>query len=320
MLLILIFIIIISILIFFFGYLIEDQIDLDFNYNKLYFKNKIVDIETIEDYINFKEEFEQHLNFEDKKEIIWYDDKKEKTDIVVYFLHGFRATKREGTGVPQSIAKKAKANLLLARQPGVGVYNREDSFDNITFYNYLRNIYEDLILLSILGNKIILCGSSTGCTYNIIATTIFKQFNIYKNIFFSPNVGLHYIYNNILIYLSYGYGRALINITKNKFKLDDVVTDMNIVKPLISVTKIYNNLKIIFNNDFIAFISENDPLVLNKKVDLFFDNATSSVKHYYIFKNENIHPILTFRTKDVFLNKIDIFLKQKTNSIIKEKI
>lgn len=315
---ILILIIIILLLIFFLGNVIESNIELNFEYNNLYYNNKIIDIKNIEEYINYKENLINHLDLNKKKEIVWFENKNEKTDFVIYFLHGFNSNKLEGKTYSIQLAKETKSNLLLARLPGNGVYNKETSYNNLNFYNYLRDIYDDLILLSILGNKIILIGSSTGCTYNIIASSIFKKFNIYKNIFFSPNLGLNFYTNIGVNLLSYGYGKSIIKLTTDKIKIDNNIITPDVFLPLIGSLKAYNSIKNNFNNDFIIFVSENDELVSNSKINNFFKNIENVKKHYYIFKNEKVHPILFLKnSNNLFIEKTLYFLNNYTEKIIK---
>lgn len=241
--------------------------------------------------------------------------------MVIYFLHGFNTDKEEGKEFCIEFSKKIKANLLLGRLPGNGLRNKESSFKNKTFYDYIRVIYEDLILLSILGEKIILVGSSTGCTYNIIASVIFKNFNIYKNVFFSPNLGLHFFQNILAWFLSFGFGKYILSLCTDKIKINNTIISPDAFVSLIGSLKVYNYLKNKFDKDYIVFIGEQDDKVSVSKVDALFDkNNNSNIKHYYVFKDKAIHPILRINNTTLFLEKTVSFLNESKKSIIKEYI
>lgn len=175
-------------------------------------------------------------------------------------------------------------------------------------------------MASILGTKILLIGSSTGCTYAIIANTIFKNFNIYKNIFFSPNVGLNFFTNILVNFLSFGFGKPILNLCTDKIKIDNKIVHPNIFLHLIGSLKAYNYIKNDFNKDYIIFIGENDEMVSRSKVDVFFDNTNNNIKHYYIFRNKSEHPILHLNNITFFLEKTLTFLNQTQRSIIKQYI
>lgn len=306
----------------FFCNVTEASVDLDFSYKTLYYNNEEVDINNVETYINFEESFDFYLNFNRKKEILWSDaNKKEKTEYVIYFLHGFNTDKLEGKTFCAELSKKINANVLLTRFPGNGMRNKESSFKNKTFYDYIRTVYEDLIISTILGNKIILVGSSTGCTYAIIASVIFKNFNIYKNIFFSPNLGLHFFPNIVIWFLSFGFGKPILSLCTDKIKINNVIVHPEIFIPLIGSLKAYNAIKTQFDKDYIIFIGEHDETVSNSKVDALFDqNNNNKIKYYYIFKDKTVHPILRLDNITFFLEKTVIFLNQTKATITKEYI
>lgn len=317
----LILIIVIILLIFFYGNTIESSTELNFKYDQLYYKNKELQLETIEDYINYQENNIKHLNPKQRKELIWFENtNKSKTNNVLYFIHGFNGSKNEGKEMCLSLSKELKANLLLARLPGNGVYNKETSYTNITFYDHFRTVYEDLILCSILGNNIILVGTSTGCTYSILAATKFTNFNITKTIFFSPNMGLHFLPTFVYKILSSGYGKGILGLATDKFKIDNNITSPEIFISLAGALKAFDHNKNKFTKDFIIFISDNDEWVSNNNVNNFFQNNKSNIKHYYILKNQTTHRILKLGKNNFYLNKIKIFLNTNKTESLREYI
>ncbi|QKE44612.1 hypothetical protein Yalta_165 [Yalta virus] len=315
----LILIITIILLLFFYGDTVESSTDLNFNYDQLYYRNKILETNQVEDYINDQENIVPHLNPKQRKELIWFD-KPNKTKHVIYYIHGFNGSKNEGRDVCIELAKDLEANLLLARLPGNGVFNKENSYKNITFYDHIRTVYEDLILSSLLGNNIILIGTSTGCTYSIIASTTFTNFNIIKTIFFSPNMGLHLMPSFVYEILSSGFGKHILNLASDKFKIDNYITSPQIFLSLSGALKAFQKKRNKFNKDFIIFISENDEWVSNRNVNYFFQNNNSNIKHYYILKNQTTHRILKLGQNNFFINKIKTFLNTNKKESLRQYI
>lgn len=307
------------IILYFFGNVVESNTNLYFKYKTLYYNGGPVNLNNIEEFVSYYENIELHLPPKNKKEIKW-NNINQKTEYVLYFLHGFNTNKGEGFEFVNQLGTLLKANILFARLPGNGLYNKETSYNNLSFYHSLRTIYDDLILLSILGEKIILIGSSTGCTYNVISTCLF-DFNIYKNIFFSPNFGLHIIPSNIAIILSSGFGKYLVHLLSDKLVLDGTITSPDILIPLIGSMKAFQRIKHNYKTDCIIFASERDEFVSHSKTLNFFENMKANKKHLYIFRKESNHPCLTLKNfYDLYLKKIELFLKDEMNSVIKEYI
>lgn len=306
-------IIFILVIIFFLYKKIENGVNIDLEYDNLYIKNEtLVDINNCIEYINFKESLIDHLNYNSKKEIIFFNNVIEKTPYVLYFIHGFNGDKNECKKLLIDISKEFKYNIFLTRLPGHGIYDIETNF-NHTFYTYIRSIYEDLIIARLIGEKIIIVGVSTGCTYGIIASIIFKKFNIQEHIMFSPNIEPIGNLSLLTKILSFGIVNFFINFTQNRLYLNDYSVSSNIFIPLIGALSTLRKIKHQFINNCIIFTSKNDDVISNNAIFDFFNNSILSKKKYlYIYKNSNIHPVTNYKNNN-FLEKISIFLKDVNN-------
>lgn len=306
-------IIIIIIIIFFIYKNIENGVNINLEYDTLYIKNEtLVNINNCIEYINFKESLVEHLNYNSKKEIIFFNNVVTKTPYVLYFIHGFNGDKNECKNLLIDISKEFKYNIFLTRLPGHGIYDIETNY-NYTFYTYIRSIYEDLIIASLIGEKIIIVGVSTGCTYGIIASIIFKQFNIQEHIMFSPNIEPIGNLSFLTKILSFGIINFFLNFTQNRLYLNNYNVSSNIFIPLIGALSTLRKIKHLFTNDCIIFTSKNDDVISNNAIfDLFNCIILSKKKYLYVYKNSNIHPVTNYKDNN-FLEKITIFLKDVKN-------
>lgn len=102
------------------------------------------------------------LRQDNEARIIWADSSR-KTEWVILYIHGFSASQGEGAPVHQNIADKMGANLLLARLSGHGYqvdqlsdYSASSGWEDAKYY---------LALAQKLGDKVMVMGTSTGCSY-----------------------------------------------------------------------------------------------------------------------------------------------------------
>lgn len=308
----------IFLLIYFLGYIFEHGNDINFNYSILYYKDKIVDIDNCEEYINFKESLEPYLKYYSKKEIIF--QKRSKTSKVFYVIHGFNADKNECNAIANKLSLKYSYNTLLARLPDHGIFNKEAC--NNTFYTYLRTIYDDLIICKLLGEEIIVVSASTGSTYSIIISVYFStRFNIKDNIMFSPNIepnGLHVVLLTKLLFS--GFGNFILGLTRNKICIDDYKVSSDIFKPMIGALATLRNVKKQFKNNCIIFTSKNDKIISNNAIRDFLSNINVSKKYLYSFKDLDIHPISKYTNNDIMIDKIADYLAQTNDTIIDEEL
>jgi pimeloyl-ACP methyl ester carboxylesterase len=102
------------------------------------------------------------LRHDNEAQIIWADSVR-KTEWTILYLHGFSASQGEGAPVHRRIAKEIGANLILARLAGHGyLHNQLEDFKATAAWEDAK---EYLSLAQLCGEKVILMGTSTGCSY-----------------------------------------------------------------------------------------------------------------------------------------------------------
>ncbi len=125
------------------------------------------------------------LRSENEARIEWFGDSLHQTEWAIVYLHGFSASHPEGAPVHREIANKLGANLFLSRLSGHG-YRRE-SLHDFTAESAWADAKEALAIGQKLGKKVLLMGTSTGCSYAInLAASFPKSVNALVNL--SPNI------------------------------------------------------------------------------------------------------------------------------------
>ncbi|AKS26329.1 putative lysophospholipase [Diachasmimorpha longicaudata entomopoxvirus] len=304
-------IIIILILYFIFAPQIPQKDSLDFSTRHLMYKNKILTISDIPDYLEFIESSDRYILPTEKKKAGFYNSAlKEQTDCVLLYFHGFHSSCHEGRELIKDLSKRLEANYYLARFPGHGVLNRETSHLHVNLYHYLRDVYESLIIASLLGKKIILVGSSTGCTYAIWACSTFRRkFNIHSCIFFSPNIELYGIVRFLSKVLAWPLGEYFFSVFRDKILVNDCIVDHNIALQLLGILTIVRKIKkSTFKIPLLMFTCTGDTIVSHKAAMDFFNQIGS--KHKHVEKlNMNVHQIINrIDLKDYFIETIMRFL------------
>lgn len=85
-----------------------------------------------------------------------------RTDFVVVYLHGFSATRQEIAPVPELVADALNANLFETRLTGHG--RLRGAMQATTAEDWLDDAAEALAIGNVLGDRIVLVGTSTGGT------------------------------------------------------------------------------------------------------------------------------------------------------------
>ena len=143
----------------------------------------------LEDYIEAKEASHK-LRPNNEARIMWAGDSiKQRTPYSIVYLHGFSASQEEGEPVHRDIAKKFGCNLYLSRLAEHGIDTTEQLI-NLTADNYWESAKEALAIGKQLGEKVILCGTSTGGTLALqLAATYPDQ--ISGLVLYSPNIAIN---------------------------------------------------------------------------------------------------------------------------------
>jgi esterase/lipase len=120
--------------------------------------------------------------------IVWANESKSKTKYSIVYLHGFSACQEEGNPVHRNIAKAIGANLYLSRLAFHGL-NDVDAMKSFTVDKLWESAKEALAIGRLLGDSVILMGTSTGGTLNIIMASKYSFIKAIIN--YSPNIEIN---------------------------------------------------------------------------------------------------------------------------------
>lgn len=143
------------------------------------------DLNDVEKQIKFDESSVPNLRSNIEKKIIWAGKSSQRTPLSIVFIHGFSATRVEMSPVIEKVAKALGANVFLTRLSGHG--QDGDALSNATFDDWISDTAEAIKIGEVIGNEVILIGSSTGCS--LIHSIIEKQTKVRSIIYVSPNFG-----------------------------------------------------------------------------------------------------------------------------------
>ncbi len=138
----------------------------------------------LDEYISSKEA-RYNLRANNEARIEWFGDSLKKTEWAIVYLHGFSASHPEGAPAHRQLAKKLGANLFLSRLSGHGY--KEDCLSDFTATGAWNDAKEALAIGKRIGEKVILMGTSTGCSYAINLAANYPQ-DIGAMINLSPNI------------------------------------------------------------------------------------------------------------------------------------
>jgi pimeloyl-ACP methyl ester carboxylesterase len=124
-----------------------------------------------------------------ESELIFADSIPQKTAYAIVYLHGFSGSAADGAPVHKEIAKALGANIYLPRlydhgldtQEGLANYNGEKSLDSAR---------EALAVGKLLGEKVILMGTSTGCTLALALAA--KHPELAALVLYAPNIRINH--------------------------------------------------------------------------------------------------------------------------------
>jgi len=113
------------------------------------------------------EQANSNIRRDNEARIIWANpEQKEKTEYSVVYLHGFSASQGEGAPMHTDFAKRYGCNLYLARLAGHGV-EQEEAFLDWTPEDFIASAKRAIAIGEQLGEKVIVMGTSTGCTASL---------------------------------------------------------------------------------------------------------------------------------------------------------
>jgi len=154
-----------------------------------------IPLEKLDSYIASKESQFSKLKPNNEARIEWADSIR-KTPYSLVYLHGFSASQMEGDPIHREFAQRYGCNMYLSRLAGHGM-NDQESFKDLTPKALVESAKEAIAIGQLLGDKVILMSTSTGCTLSIYLGAKNSD-AIAAHIMYSPNIDLHNKLANIL--------------------------------------------------------------------------------------------------------------------------
>jgi esterase/lipase len=97
-----------------------------------------------------------------EKKIVWHENKRQRRDLAIVYLHGFSASRMETRPLCDRLAEDIGANLFYTRLTGHGQGGQAMATASVK--DWLNDGMEAMSIGRRLGKKIILIGTSTGGT------------------------------------------------------------------------------------------------------------------------------------------------------------
>ncbi len=123
-----------------------------------------------------------------QKAIEWFKGEPNKTKYSIVYLHGFSASRKEISPIPEALAAKLGANIFFARLRGHG--RDGDAMLDGTIEAWLEDTKEAYRIGKLIGERVIVIGTSTGATLGTWLGTQSFASDTFANIMISPNFAL----------------------------------------------------------------------------------------------------------------------------------
>ena len=145
----------------------------------------MIDLSNVEKQIKIDEAAVPKLRQNIGKKILWAGKSSQKTPLSIVFIHGFSATRVELSPVIEEVAKSIGANVFFTRLTGHGLDGI--ALSDAAFDDWISDTNEAIRIGEVIGDEVILIGSSTGCS--LIHSLLEVQKNVKSVIYISPNFG-----------------------------------------------------------------------------------------------------------------------------------
>ncbi|MFT4629162.1 MAG: esterase/lipase [Arenicella sp.] len=120
-----------------------------------------------------------------EKYIRWFADVKQKQAVSIVYIHGFSATRQEVSPLVELLADQRQANVYFTRLQGHG--RDEDAMAEGSVEGWKQEALLALATGHVLGDKVILMGTSTGGTLITWLNSQYEANDVYASVLISPN-------------------------------------------------------------------------------------------------------------------------------------
>ena len=146
-------------------------------------------IDELPQWVNKQNEAFPNIKPGNEAEIIFADSLPQKTKYAIVYLHGFSGSTADGMPVHKEVAAALGANIYLPRLYDHGL-DTPEGLANYTGEKSLDSAREALAVAQLLGEKVILMGTSTGCT---LALALAAQHpDLAALVLYAPNIRINH--------------------------------------------------------------------------------------------------------------------------------
>ena len=126
---------------------------------------------------------------DNESKLIFADSIPQQTEYAIVYLHGFSGSTADGAPVHQEVAKAIGANIYLPRLYAHGLASDEGMLE-YTGEKSLDSAREALAVGKLLGKKVILMGTSTGCTLALALAAAHPE--LAALVLYAPNIRINH--------------------------------------------------------------------------------------------------------------------------------
>lgn len=144
-----------------------------------------ISIEELPQWVLEREKQFPNIKEDNASKLIFADSLPQKTEYAIVYLHGFSGSAEDAAPVHREVAKAIGANIYLPRLYAHGLESDEAMLE-YTGEKYLDSAREALAVGHLLGEKVILMGTSTGCTAALTLAAYHSK--IAALVLYAPNI------------------------------------------------------------------------------------------------------------------------------------
>ena len=148
-----------------------------------------IPLEGLSAWIAQKEAAFPTLKPDNESKLVFADSIPQKTEYAIVYLHGFSGSAEDGAPVHEQVAAALGANIYLPRLLAHGLDGEENLLE-YTGEGSLDTAREALAVGKILGKKVILMGTSTGCTLALALAAEHPE--LAALVLYAPNIRINH--------------------------------------------------------------------------------------------------------------------------------
>ncbi len=148
-----------------------------------------IPLEGLTEWIAQKEAAFTTIKADNESKLVFADSIPQKTEYAIVYLHGFSGSAEDGAPVHEQVAAALGANIYLPRLLAHGLDGEENLLE-YTGEGSLDTAREALAVGKILGEKVILMGTSTGCTLALALAAEHPE--LAALVLYAPNIRINH--------------------------------------------------------------------------------------------------------------------------------